>query len=168
MRLSIVPVVALCAAAAIGGCSSSPASGPVPSSPAAPGGIAGPGPSPESPIVWVDAQVSGHEELILLADTSQFGGRPLYYNLHDKATKITCTGSCTKVWLPLLAGELKSATASPAVTGISYIVGANGKQAVYKGHPLYMYVRDTHGLGPYGNGKNGIWYVMTPAVKASA
>ena len=158
------------AAAAIAGCSSSApstSSPPAPTSATAPGGIAGPGPSAQAAIVWVHAQVAGRTELILLADTSQLGSRPLYYNVDDTSAKASCTGSCTKVWIPLLSGELIDTTARSAVTGISFVPGVNGKQAVYKGHPLYMYVRDAHGLGPYGNGTDGIWYVVTPAVKAT-
>lgn len=94
-------------------------------------------------------------------------GRTLYYFTADSPTKVACTGGCAQTWPPLLA---TSATpmASPSLPGkLTVLDGANGKQILYNGHPLYTYVRDTASGDANGQGVAGKWFVATPGLTAA-
>jgi len=95
-------------------------------------------------------------------------GLTLYYFTSDSATSVACSGGCAKVWPPLLAMS-DTATASPALPGKLIILdGANGKQILYNGHPLYTYSKDSVPGDANGQGLFGKWYVATPSLAAGA
>jgi predicted lipoprotein with Yx(FWY)xxD motif len=94
-------------------------------------------------------------------------GLTLYYFTPDSATKVACTGGCATTWPPLLATS-DTPTASPAVHGkLTVLDGANGKQILYNGHPLYTYARDNDTADAYGQGIGGKWFVATPDLAAA-
>lgn len=126
--------------------------------------------APDPPISGYYGQVSGQRELVLYAITKTAGKRPLYYNLHDTASTVTCTGACTSIWPPLLASELIPGLLPPkngAPGRVTFVNGSNGKQAEYNGHPLYMYSGDADGQPPHGNGIKHQWYLATTGMKQS-
>ena len=46
--------------------------------------------------------------------------------------------------------------------------GANGKQVLYNGHPLYTYSKDGDSGDAYGQGVGGKWFVATPNLPTAA
>ena len=89
-------------------------------------------------------------------------GLTLYYFTPDTATAIACSGGCASTWPPLLATS-GSPTSSPALPGrLTVLDGANGKQVLYNGHPLYSYSKDGDAGDAYGQGVGGKWFVATP------
>jgi len=94
-------------------------------------------------------------------------GRTLYYFTPDSSTKVACTGGCAQTWPPLLA-TTATPTASPSLPGkLTVLDGANGKQILYNGHPLYTYVRDAASGDANGQGVGGKWFVATPDLTAA-
>jgi predicted lipoprotein with Yx(FWY)xxD motif len=97
-------------------------------------------------------------------------GLTLYYFTPDTSAKVACTGACATNWPPLIATS-DTPSASPALPGkLTVLNGANGKQILYNGHPLYMFARDSVQADALGQGIGGKWFVATPdlAVAPSA
>ena len=95
-------------------------------------------------------------------------GLTLYYFTSDTATTIACTAGCTSNWPPLLSTSGTPST-NPALPGrLTVLNGANGKQVLYNGHPLYTYVKDGDAGDAYGQGVGGKWFVATPELTAAA
>ena len=72
-------------------------------------------------------------------------GRTVYELVGATASHSNCSGSCLSIWPP---------------------VKANGKQVVYKGHPLYEFSGDTAAGQAKGNGLKdswGTWWAMSSA-----
>lgn len=98
------------------------------------------------------------------------GGRALYVFSPDHHAVMTCTGSCTGTWPPLLTSGSYVGTAG--ITNLSAIQAggstsdsASDKARVvtFHGWPLYFYAGDTdstaaHGQSLFLNG--GPWYVI--------
>lgn len=94
-------------------------------------------------------------------------GLTLYYFTVDSATKIACTGGCATNWPPLIATS-DTPTASPALPGkLTVLDGANGRQILYNGHPLYRYFKDAASGDAFGQGIGGRWFVATPDLVAA-
>ena len=94
-------------------------------------------------------------------------GLTLYYFTPDTATAIACSGGCASTWPPLLATS-GSPSSSPALPGrLTVLDGANGKQVLYNGHPLYSYSKDGDAGDAYGQGVGGKWFVATPDLAAA-
>lgn len=90
-------------------------------------------------------------------------GHTLYYFTHDTHGVATCSGSCAKLWPPLLS----KAPVTSHVKGVSgtfdAVRGANGLQVDYNGHPLYFYAPDSKAGEALGNGLfGGTWWAATP------
>jgi predicted lipoprotein with Yx(FWY)xxD motif len=104
------------------------------------------------------ATVTGASKTVL----TNVSGMTLYYRTADNATTIGCTGGCASVWPPLLLASGTPA-GSAAVTGaFTTLDGANGRQVLYNGHPLYNYSKDTKPGDATGEGVGGVWHVATP------
>lgn len=96
-------------------------------------------------------------------------GKTLYIFRPDKATKVTCTGSCASVWPPVKL----SSGAKPAGSGgvkdsmlSSDPDPTGGRVVTYNGWPLYTYVTDSGPGSARGQGialNGGLWYVMSPS-----
>jgi predicted lipoprotein with Yx(FWY)xxD motif len=83
----------------------------------------------------------------------------------DKGGKSACSGSCAKVWPPVIGTPKAGAGAMSADLGT--VTRPDGrKQLTYKGHPLYTYLRDKDDGDAYGQGRNSFgadWYAMSPS-----
>src|SRR5207245_851832 len=91
-------------------------------------------------------------------------GLTLYYFTSDTSVKVACTGACATNWPPLIATS-DTPSASPTLPGkLTVLNGANGKQILYNGHPLYMFARDRAQADALGQGIGGKWFVATPAL----
>ncbi len=138
------------------------------------GGVTAPGassapsasatPAPAAEITTASITVAGTTKTVL----TNSKGLTLYYFTSDSATSVACSGGCATVWPPLLAMS-DTATASPALPGkLTILNGANGKQILYNGHPLYTYSKDVSPGDASGQGLFGKWYVATPNLAAGA
>jgi predicted lipoprotein with Yx(FWY)xxD motif len=85
----------------------------------------------------------------------------------DKGASSTCSGTCAKVWPPV-SGK-PQATAGAVSTDLGTIKRPDRPtQVTYKGHPLYLYVKDKDDGDTYGQGINNFgagWYALTPSGK---
>lgn len=98
--------------------------------------------------------------------------RSVYMFSRDSASHSACTGTCAKVWPPLLASGRTMVAArsglNPKLLGRVRI--ARGKlQITYNHHPLYLYRADRKAGDIKGEGVHafgGQWYLVSPAGKA--
>jgi predicted lipoprotein with Yx(FWY)xxD motif len=133
------------------------------------GTTASPGSSPSSS----SGEVLIHTQSIKVGDKTKtvlknLKGLTLYYLTADSATAITCTGGCATNWPPLIATSDNPAS-EPALPGqLTVLNGANGKQVLYNGHPLYTYFKDADSGDVYGQGIGGKWFVATPDLARAA
>jgi predicted lipoprotein with Yx(FWY)xxD motif len=96
-------------------------------------------------------------------------GMTLYRYDKDQATpsKWTCSGECTKTWMPVMVED------SVQTTGVEKsllgTVHRNGmKQLTLSGWPLYRYMGDTKAGEMNGQAKDKLWYAVTPTGMKSA
>lgn len=90
-------------------------------------------------------------------------GMTLYVESTDFSNLVACTGNCASVWPPLLAvlGD-PVADKGVALSGkLSTVLGGDGRQVEYNGHPLYTYSKDTGPGQTNGQGVAGRWGVAT-------
>lgn len=83
----------------------------------------------------------------------------------DKGSSPTCTGACAKVWPPVTGKPKVSGGASSSDLG-TVKTPSGQTQVTYKGHPLYLYVKDGDAGDAYGEGINSFgaaWYVLKPS-----
>jgi predicted lipoprotein with Yx(FWY)xxD motif len=82
----------------------------------------------------------------------------------DKPGSSRCTGACAGVWPPV-TGTPK-AVGGALSTDLGTITRPGGiKQVTYKGHPLYLFVRDKDDGDAYGEGIKEFgaeWYALNP------
>ncbi len=94
------------------------------------------------------------------------GGRHMTVYLFeaDHGAASTCTGTCAKVWPPVLGHP--SGSGLPAAR-LGTITRADGTvQATFAGHPLYTYAKDGDAGDAYGEGVKSFgadWYVLNPS-----
>ena len=93
-------------------------------------------------------------------------GHTLYLHLGDSTGQSACTGSCSKVWLPLeYSGNPATMPVGPGVdvSKLGSLTRASGKhQIMYNGHPLYSYVGDHSAGQANGEGLRTAFYVASP------
>jgi predicted lipoprotein with Yx(FWY)xxD motif len=127
---------------------------------------ASPTPSTQAVVAVVAKTVAGQPETVLV----NANGMTLYYLTADTATTVACSGQCPTFWPPLLltAGDPSSGSAS--LPGkLSVLTDANGRQVLYNGHPLYLFVKDKTSNDVFGEGVNafgGTWHAVTPTLAA--
>ncbi|MFJ9559019.1 hypothetical protein ACIRQQ_03130 [Streptomyces fuscichromogenes] len=95
-------------------------------------------------------------------------GLTLYRYDKDQSnpSKWTCSGACTKTWLPVIVPE--SVQTSGVAQSLLGTVHRNGQtQLTLAGWPLYRYVGDTAAGQTNGQGKDEEWYAVTPAGQKS-
>ena len=142
-RLGVVPAMA--AALALAACGGTTA--------------ASPGTSGGAALIHTASMKVGDKTETVLKNKA---GLTLYYFTPDTATTIACTGGCATTWPPLLA-DAGTPTSDATLPGrLSVVEGANGRQVLYNGHPLYMYSKDGDAGDAYGQGIAGKWFVATP------
>ncbi|MEU3551627.1 hypothetical protein [Streptomyces longwoodensis] len=91
-------------------------------------------------------------------------GWTLYRYGKDQVNMSMCIGSCAQTWMPVMA------QGTPKVMGVQAEVGTvtrddGMKQITLAGWPLYRYMGDTKAGDMNGQGKQGLWYAVTPAGK---
>jgi predicted lipoprotein with Yx(FWY)xxD motif len=94
-------------------------------------------------------------------------GRTLYLFGKDSGTTSACTGACATAWPPLLTKGKPSVGSGATASLVGTTMRSGGTtQVTYKGHPLYLFVKDTtpgetngQGLTAFG----GRWLTLTPA-----
>jgi predicted lipoprotein with Yx(FWY)xxD motif len=96
-------------------------------------------------------------------------GHTLYIFEPDRATKVTCVGSCAAVWPPVkLEGSAQPAAAGAVKASLlgSAPDPEGGRVITYHGWPLYTYVADSGpgtATGQALNLNGGLWYVIAPS-----
>lgn len=84
-------------------------------------------------------------------------GMTLYSFDKDKPGMSACTGRCAEFWPPLMA-----AADAKAGDGFSLVKRDDGSmQWAYDDKPLYLFVGDKKAGEMTGDGKNGVWHVVT-------
>src|SRR2546428_4877896 len=147
--MGIIPAIA--AALALGACGGTTA--------------ASPGASSGAALIHTASMKVGDKTETVLKNKS---GLTLYYFTPDTATTIACTGGCATTWPPLLA-DTGAPTSDATLPGpLSVTDGANGKQVLYNGHPLYTYSKDADAGDAYGQGIGGKLVVSTTAPTAAS
>jgi predicted lipoprotein with Yx(FWY)xxD motif len=99
-------------------------------------------------------------------DTSK--GLTLYHLTTESNGKIECTGSCVRIWPPVLVQG--AVPAAPA--GISGTFGTIKRpdgttQLTFDGMPLYTYSGDSVAGQANGQGVQGVWFAVTPSGSSS-
>lgn len=90
-------------------------------------------------------------------------GMTLYAYTRDSANTSNCNGTCAQSWPALAAVPAANIGAGIDATLVGSITRADGSsQATYKGMPLYTYAKDTKPGDLNGQGKGGVWYVISP------
>ena len=93
-------------------------------------------------------------------------GLTLYTFAPDAAKKVTCTGPCAQVWLPVKipAGQKALASAGAKTSLVSSLPDPSGGRVVtYDGWPLYTYKGDHVAGTANGQGLNvngGVWWMI--------
>lgn len=126
-------------------------------------------PPPDTSVQIKTASVSvGGQSKTVLTDGS---GLTLYWYSADYANKVNCIGTCASNWPPVLA-PLGDPVAAKGVTlpgKLSAILGGNGRQVEYNGHPLYRFSKDSAAGQATGQGLlNGRWQAATPDLTAAS
>jgi predicted lipoprotein with Yx(FWY)xxD motif len=94
------------------------------------------------------------------------GGFTLYRLTTEKQGSISCTGACRKAWPPLLlAGSAKpTAGAGLSAAKLGSIKRPDGGvEVTYYGYPLHLYSGDRKPGQTNGQGRQGVWYAVTPS-----
>lgn len=91
-------------------------------------------------------------------------GRTVYTFDKDEMGKSNCSGGCLTLWPAFVAKP------DAAVKGDFGLIETNGvRQWTVKGKPLYYYAADAKPGERNGDGKGGVWHVVTDkAATASA
>lgn len=106
--------------------------------------------------------VSGLGKILVASD-----GKTLYMFAPDKQKKVTCFGSCAKVWPPVFLPKGAKLVAEGAVK--QSLLGSDsdpkgGRVVTYNHWPLYGYLGDVKPGTAYGQDTNqsgGYWYVLS-------
>jgi predicted lipoprotein with Yx(FWY)xxD motif len=161
---------------ALAGCGSSKSRSSAASAPPKTSSAAASTPSAAPTAPYGQASTGGAQGETALITTKQagklgkilaFGSKKLtvYLFESDKPASSSCTSACASVWPPV--------TGSPKAVGgamsgeLGTITRPDGtKQVTYKGHPLYLYVKDKDDGDTYGEGIKSFgagWYVLAPS-----
>jgi predicted lipoprotein with Yx(FWY)xxD motif len=93
-------------------------------------------------------------------------GMTVYRLTTDSKNKSVCTGTCAKIWPPVVLAKGQTVPAGKGISGLGSIKRADGTtQVTYKGVPLYRFVGDKKAGQATGNVKDtwGQWWVVNPA-----
>lgn len=91
-------------------------------------------------------------------------GMTLYIYTKDQPGTSTCYNGCATNWPPLLTNGAPVAGTGVTASMLGTTQRTDGStQVTYNGWPLYYFVADKAAGDTNGEGKGGVWYVMTPA-----
>ena len=83
----------------------------------------------------------------------------------DHGTSSACSGACAKVWPPVIGAP--KAGGQTVGSDLGTIKRGDGTtQVTYKGHPLYLFIKDKDDGDTYGQGITGFgapWYALAPS-----
>ncbi|MGW3147772.1 hypothetical protein ACWDG1_24495 [Streptomyces sp. NPDC001177] len=91
-------------------------------------------------------------------------GMTLYRYDKDEAhpSKWTCSGACTKTWMPVMVQDsVRTTGVEKSLLGTVHRDGRT--QLTLAGWPLYRYVGDTVAEQANGQAKDKMWYAVTPS-----
>ena len=93
-------------------------------------------------------------------------GKTLYLYTPDTSSKSTCYAQCIAFWPPLLASGAPTAGRGATASLLGTSSRTDGTtQVTYNGHPLYYFKGDKSAGDTSGQGKQGIWFVVSPTGK---
>lgn len=85
----------------------------------------------------------------------------------DSAGKSSCNGACAQAWPPVTTSGRTSVSGLASSADLGTISRSDGsKQVTYKGHPLYLFIRDKDAGDVYGQGVHAFgadWYALAPS-----
>jgi predicted lipoprotein with Yx(FWY)xxD motif len=93
-------------------------------------------------------------------------GRTLYRFTLDRGKSIKCTGTCARVWPPVIVprGTKPVAGKGVAPARLGTVARADGRlQLTYYGLPLYRYAQDKRAGDVTGQGLGGNWFAVGPS-----
>ena len=93
-------------------------------------------------------------------------GKTLYMFTTDKPGVSNCSGECASFWPPFTVDSSTLPSGPDAVAaGLGTTSRDDGSQQVtYNGVPLYYWIKDTKPGDTLGQGVNGVWFVVAPAL----
>jgi predicted lipoprotein with Yx(FWY)xxD motif len=159
---SILPITLALAVAACGSSSNKSTSSSAASKPAA---------STSTPTTSSTAASANQAALITTKKASKLGTivaygpqkLTVYLFEADKGSSSSCTGACTHSWPPITGTP--QAGGGAVSSDLGTITRPDGtKQVTYKGHPLYLFVKDKDDGDTYGQGVNEFganWYTLS-------
>jgi predicted lipoprotein with Yx(FWY)xxD motif len=165
-RARFIYVAAIAVAAAVAGCGSSASSTTVrsasaPSHASTPTAASTSTAAPASAGALPALITTKHDKLgTILA----YGPKRLTVYLFeaDHGMSSACSGACAKVWPPVTGAP--KASGDTVASGLGTIKRSDGTtQVTYKGHPLYLFIKDKDDGDTYGQGVTGFgaqWYAL--------
>ena len=97
-------------------------------------------------------------------------GMTLYYFTRDtqgtgsSSPASLCSGGCSEIWPVFYASTINVPSNLNANDFSSFARQGGDMQTTYKGWPLYYYYLDKSAGDTNGQGVNGVWFIVTPAV----
>jgi predicted lipoprotein with Yx(FWY)xxD motif len=95
-------------------------------------------------------------------------GRTLYHYTDETRGKVDCTGSCAKLWPPLLVKAGVKPVAGPGIAKakLGVVKRPDGtSQVTYGGLGLYLYAGDKKAGDTKGEELENSWFAVSPAAK---
>jgi predicted lipoprotein with Yx(FWY)xxD motif len=91
-------------------------------------------------------------------------GKSLYLYTPDTTSTSTCYGQCIAFWPALLTNGAPTSGTGATGTMLGTSQRTDGTtQVTYNGHPLYYFKGDKSTGDTSGQGKEGTWFLVTPA-----
>ena len=94
-------------------------------------------------------------------------GHTLYLFEKDRGAKSACFGACAKNWPPLRVSGKPTVGHGLSASKVGTTKRSDGnRQVTYKGHPLYLFVKDTKPGNTKGQNLDAFgaeWSALTPA-----
>ena len=91
-------------------------------------------------------------------------GKSVYLYTPDTSSTSTCYGQCVAFWPALLTTGAPQAGTGATASMLGTSPRTDGTtQVTYNGHPLYYFKGDKSAGDTSGQGKEGTWFLMTPA-----
>jgi predicted lipoprotein with Yx(FWY)xxD motif len=168
-KASFISVAAVLSAGALAGCGSTKSS---PSSAASPQASSSSAQQAYAPSATGGASSTTSVALVTtkhdkLGTILAFGPKRMTVYLFegDKGHASSCAGACASAWPPV-TGKPQAGSGAMA-SALGTIKRPDGTtQVTYKGHPLYMFVKDKDAGDAYGQGVKAFgadWYALAPS-----
>lgn len=114
--------------------------------------------------IQTDATVSSAENATMGTIVMEASGRSLYLLTRDEPGVSSCTGRCALSWPPLLTVGAPAAGDGATSALVGTATRDDGSmQVTYNGWPLYYFARDVKPGDTGGQGRGGVWFVVSPS-----